>query len=486
LLRLRPVAGDRVLIIDGLFLQAAPVRHKEILLLLDQQVTVAGSSSMGALRAAELWPYGMRGVGEVFRLYRDLVVTGDDEVAVIHCSAEEEYRALSEPLVNIRIALRDACAAGAISADEETRFLATARAVPFRSRSFRMLDRLIRDDLGADPADRFAAWHGAHARDAKADDARLLLRMAAAGDPALRPADPGDEPIRHPRTHHTEAWSLKFRGVTRGAEWVTDTDVTTAIMLLHPEFPGRHRLDVLADVGGTTWDDPRATELALAKAHSRGVGEHSAAMPDGWLTPADRHGVPATEQLARLLVRAFGTANNQGISLAARGSLLADDAVREWGRQVARAAHQCNLLIPSGPQDRQHFRDEVVDQAFVREWQCGPGERGAAIWDRGIGGLPEFRRIAEPFVCYLKTGVRIASPPPGVLFKTTGAGVSRRGSSSGLARMSSPATVIAARGLVASASRPPSALKMAIDACWPIDQADSVRAMPRSGVCSSR
>ena len=79
---------------------------------------MAGSSSMGALRAAELWPYGMRGVGEVFRLYRDLVVTGDDEVAVIHCSADDGYRALSEPLVNIRIALREAHEAGAITADE--------------------------------------------------------------------------------------------------------------------------------------------------------------------------------------------------------------------------------------------------------------------------------------------------------------------------------------------------------------------------------
>src|ERR1700677_2021218 len=92
LLRLRPAAGDRVLIIDGLFLQSAPVRHKEILLLLSQGVTVAGSSSMGALRAAELWPYGMRGVGEVFRLHRDLIVTGDDEVAVIHCYDDERYR----------------------------------------------------------------------------------------------------------------------------------------------------------------------------------------------------------------------------------------------------------------------------------------------------------------------------------------------------------------------------------------------------------
>jgi hypothetical protein len=410
LLRLRPAAGDRVLIIDGLFLQSAPVRHKEILLLLSQRVTVAGSSSMGALRAAELWPYGMRGVGEVFRLHRDLVVLADDEVAVIHCSAEEGYRPLSEPLVNIRIALREAREAGAIAAGEEARFLAIARAIPFRSRSFRMLDRLARAELGAEPAGRLASWHGAHARDAKADDARLLLRMAAAGDPALRPAGPGDKPIEHARTHHINAWTLKFRGATADTEWVSDADLTVATMLLHPEFPGRHRLEVLARLGGTSWDDPRAAELALANARSRGLDERSAAVPDGWLTPAERRAVPVTEQLARLLVRTFGTAGNQGIARAADGSLLADGAVREWARQVVAAAHQCSRLIPAGPQQRLRYRDEAIDRAFGRAWQCAPGELEAAVWDRGIGSMRAFRRIAEPFVGYLKAGVQLTPP----------------------------------------------------------------------------
>jgi hypothetical protein len=410
LLRHQPVPGDRVLIIDGLFLHTAPVRHKEILLLLSQGVTVAGSSSMGALRAAELWPYGMRGVGEVFQLYRDLVVTGDDEVAVVHGSAEDGYRALSEPLVNMRIALRDAREAGAITVDEETRLLATARAVPFRSRGFRMPDRLARDELGTDAPDRFAAWHRSRARDVKADDARLLLRMAAAGDPELRPSGRGDEPIRHLGTHHIEASSLRCRGVTRDAEWVSDADMTVAVMLLHPDFPSRYRLEVLAAVAGSSWDDPQVTELALAGARSHGVGEHSTAEPDGWLTPADRRGVPASEQLARLIVRAFGTANHQGIALAARGSLLADEAVREWGRRVGRAASRSNRLLPVGQRGRQHFRDEVVDQAFAQAWQCEPDELDAAIWDRGIGDRAEFRRMAEPFVCYLKTSVRLTPP----------------------------------------------------------------------------
>ncbi|MCV7109349.1 TfuA-like protein, partial [Mycolicibacterium setense] len=49
---LRP--GDALLIVDGLFFQQASVRHKELLTLISDGIRVVGSSSMGALRAAEL------------------------------------------------------------------------------------------------------------------------------------------------------------------------------------------------------------------------------------------------------------------------------------------------------------------------------------------------------------------------------------------------------------------------------------------------
>jgi hypothetical protein len=62
-------AGDTVVIIDGAFFHAAAVRHKEILELLARGVRVVGAASMGALRAAELWRYGMIGVGDIFSKY---------------------------------------------------------------------------------------------------------------------------------------------------------------------------------------------------------------------------------------------------------------------------------------------------------------------------------------------------------------------------------------------------------------------------------
>ena len=66
---------------------------------------------MGALRAAELHTFGMRGVGRIFEAFRDGEVEDDDEVAVVHGPAELGYLVLSEPMFNIRATLARAEAA---------------------------------------------------------------------------------------------------------------------------------------------------------------------------------------------------------------------------------------------------------------------------------------------------------------------------------------------------------------------------------------
>src|SRR5262245_12561297 len=89
-------------VIDGYFDGQPAVWHKEILWALSQGITVFGASSMGALRAAELHPFGMRGVGAIFESYRDGSLTDDDEVVLIHGPPETGYVRLSEPMVNLR------------------------------------------------------------------------------------------------------------------------------------------------------------------------------------------------------------------------------------------------------------------------------------------------------------------------------------------------------------------------------------------------
>src|SRR5512132_542369 len=69
-------------IIDGYFERVPAVWHKEILWAMAQGIHVFGSSSMGALRAAELHAFGMIGIGAIFEAYRDGELEDDDEVAV--------------------------------------------------------------------------------------------------------------------------------------------------------------------------------------------------------------------------------------------------------------------------------------------------------------------------------------------------------------------------------------------------------------------
>lgn len=92
-------------IIDGYFDGVPSVWHKEILWALDHNIPVFGAASMGALRAAELHPFGMIGVGRIFEAFRDGEIEDDDEVAVHHGPGEVGYVSLSEPMVNIRATL---------------------------------------------------------------------------------------------------------------------------------------------------------------------------------------------------------------------------------------------------------------------------------------------------------------------------------------------------------------------------------------------
>ncbi len=164
----------RIAIIDGYFERMAAVWHKEILLALERGIAVWGASSMGALRAAELAPFGMIGVGGIYRDFARGILVADDEVAVAHLPAEYGYRATSDALVN----LRDGIArAPMLTASTRSRLVELARAPFYRERSW---DRLIADAREAGlPARQLAALAAWPKPDRKAADARTLLRALA-------------------------------------------------------------------------------------------------------------------------------------------------------------------------------------------------------------------------------------------------------------------------------------------------------------------
>jgi hypothetical protein len=167
----------RIAIIDGYFERMAAVWHKEILVALSRGIAVWGAASMGALRAAELAPFGMIGVGTIYRAYAAGHLVADDEVAVAHLPAEYAYVATSDALVD----LRDGLARAEISDRTRDALIALARARFYRERSWAQLIADGRDaGLPQRQLDALAAWRAAHPKHSrKAADARLLLRRMA-------------------------------------------------------------------------------------------------------------------------------------------------------------------------------------------------------------------------------------------------------------------------------------------------------------------
>jgi hypothetical protein len=166
-----------LVIIDGEFHQNLAVSPTEILERLDAGVAVFGASSMGAIRAAELSPMGMVGIGAIFEAYRDGRIDGDDEVALSYCPIE--LSPLTVPLVNVRFWLDRVEAVGLLDPGEARALLRRARRVFYADRTAGRLDRLIGEAMGPDRLDRLRALGLDEIPDAKADDARAALETVA-------------------------------------------------------------------------------------------------------------------------------------------------------------------------------------------------------------------------------------------------------------------------------------------------------------------
>jgi hypothetical protein len=169
----RPTA---IAIIDGYFEKVPAVWHKEILWTMSEGVHVFGCSSMGALRAAELSEFGMEGIGAIYEAYRRNELEDDDEVAVVHSSADDRYAPLSDAMVNIRVTLRAAREAGIIGPATCEALLRIAKAKFYAERTYAsvtadaLLQGLTRNDIRA-----LREWLPSGRIDQKRSDALLLV-----------------------------------------------------------------------------------------------------------------------------------------------------------------------------------------------------------------------------------------------------------------------------------------------------------------------
>jgi hypothetical protein len=175
-------------VIDGYFEATPTVWHKEILWAMAAGIHVFGAASIGALRAAELDAFGMRGVGRIYEQFRDGVLEDDDEVAVLHGPAELGYPPVTEALVNIRAtlaaAVRDAVVAEPIATDL-ARF---AKAMFYKRRTWRALleaAATFRPDTAQ--LARLGDWLPGGMVDQKRQDALAMVDAIAAHIAADRP-----------------------------------------------------------------------------------------------------------------------------------------------------------------------------------------------------------------------------------------------------------------------------------------------------------
>ncbi len=165
-------------IIDGYFENIPSVWHKEILWAMSQGIHVFGSASMGALRAAELAPFGMEGVGAIFEAYRDGWLEDDDEVAVIHGPMEVGYPVLSEAMVNIRRTLDDARALHVINQTTWSALIAIAKALHYRDRTYpQIIHHAKAQNLLSTKLDALLNWLPQGKVNQKREDALLMLRV---------------------------------------------------------------------------------------------------------------------------------------------------------------------------------------------------------------------------------------------------------------------------------------------------------------------
>jgi hypothetical protein len=420
LMRIGAGTGDTVLIIDGLWHQSAPVRHKEILALLAEGVAVVGAASMGALRAAELAPYGMVGVGRIFEDFRSGALDADDEVAVLHT---DDGRPLSEALVNLRAALSGAAAEGQLDDTEADRLADLARSLPYTARSWAALGRLAAGE-GLGPAfSRADTWRRRHPCDAKREDAERALALVAAGLPPAPGAGAwADESWR---TSFVRYWQAAFRpGAVTCGQSVSFLALLHHQQLYDPAFPGRWRTRVLAAIaheacGGVCRPVRSAAVERCALRCAAAAGVEVASMSGDqlahWLTEEELSQLPPEEALVRIVVRSArldGAWTVWPAAVAEAGDLLG--SVSLVAEAVA-AAFALNAEIEAADPHHTtaHLSVERIAAHLAQRWGLPEGSSGAefdaAARDRAFRDFAGAVEVARAFYLFARDVVTTPS-----------------------------------------------------------------------------
>jgi hypothetical protein len=178
-----------IVLIDGAFEGEPAASHLEILWVLSRGVTVFGAASLGALRAAELGPFGMIGHGKIFEAYDRGILERDDAVAIVHGPAELGYPLLSIALVDVWATLDRALDLALLSASEHDLLRKISSAIFYKDLD---IDRLVQNatqaGLSSDRAAIVRTVLSSQIVYQKSADAIELLRAIAADERSSGPA----------------------------------------------------------------------------------------------------------------------------------------------------------------------------------------------------------------------------------------------------------------------------------------------------------
>lgn len=166
-----------ICLIDGVFLTGPSVWHKEILWAMQAGCAVFGAASIGALRAAELHAYGMRGVGRVYRHYRQNACLDEDEVALQFAPEELGFCPLSVALMDIRATMDRAVSARVATPQMHGAAMEIARSLFFPERTWPRILKDLPSVMAGSEVRKLEAWLDSGRYSVKGADARLLFRL---------------------------------------------------------------------------------------------------------------------------------------------------------------------------------------------------------------------------------------------------------------------------------------------------------------------
>lgn len=416
--------GDTLLIVDGLFFQHAPVRHKELLTLIQDGVRVVGSSSMGALRAAELHPFGMEGYGWVFESYRNGYLEADDEVAMVHGEPEDGYPVFVDALVNIRQTLARCVETGFLSAQLAADLVEKARRTPFTMRTW---DRIFD---AVEPESRYLANQLRALRvDIKHHDAIVALHNVRDGQcgTATSPAPPPTIWSRRwqQRWAPTTSVVITTDSGTKATVEVCDTDVLSLLSvaatdrwaylpaleqvaswhweLTHPGRSGEVGQQASMAIGRVTAQTRQRALETVAHRYAVTIGlADESGFPEPvrsqWLTPAENEtwrDDPIAVS-ARLITRTLFVTRALPAIEHFLHLLRADPRLPQWRAAAAHALARRDELARHKPHLNLHRPDPTqLKNLFAKRW--GTEIDRIELARRGLMSEEAFYSAAVPF-----------------------------------------------------------------------------------------